>query len=174
MTEQIIYRFENAMAYPVLEHPEPDAGSWSVSAINVDGHRCLGIRMSARPGVAPGSCVALGLPPRVLDGHVEGFVLETHGRDAQCAIRLGLADSLNRRFSVDLTDAHGGNRVTGTEAWPCDAESGTGFQALSTLRPPVQTYRLALMSTAAPGFDVTIRSLGVIGNVRLMAAGLAR
>lgn len=173
--EQTIYRFRDAGAFPVLAFP----ASCPQPVLGVEEHageRLLRVRWERRPSETPDPLV-LALPPRLLDGRIEKFVLHLNGDGSKARIVLAVADFVNHRFLWEFEPVSfvGRGRCITQDITPDAIEKSDKEPVMTEPVAPIQPFQLRiLLGQATMDLNLGLHSLGVLGQVRLVAAGVAK
>ena len=175
----LVYRFDNAEAFPLLEVLTTLAEK---PTIRIDGHGQEAIlRVEASPkacAVAVGRAV-LALPPRTVEGLPQQFLLEIHGDASGCRVVMEAFDAGGEPliYSFGVVDFSGwrtvGSRLADYGLWAGDRGGAAGDP--QSVSPPIDLCRLAILTDECEGgFSLGLRSICVTGQVRLPVPGLAR
>ena len=182
----LVYRFDNAEAFPLLEVLTTLAEK---PTIRIDGH---GQEAILRVEASPKGCAAtvgravLALPPRTVEGLPQQFLLEIHGDASGCRVVMEAFDAGGEPliYSFGVVDFNGwrtvGSRIADCGLWTGDRsgaedDSQTANRKPQTVSPPIDLCRLAILTGEREGgFSLGLRSICVTGQVRLPVPGLSR
>jgi len=151
-----------------------------------DGGTRLRIQWSAaNRDFGTSSPLILGLPPRSIDRLPSGFALNIGGDGGGSTIEILVTDANNDRYAYSFEPIHFrgpgrciATRVSAFVAHDADAAKNThnagSLRASPDPLPPLHPYQIHFLpADSSRAFLVILKSLSVLGDVRIMAPGIA-
>jgi hypothetical protein len=178
--ESVVFRFDRLNAFLVLEGDGCDS-PWRVDLGALEGALSLRIRFDGNNLSRPVEALALGLPPRWIDGALQSFRLRGRIDAAGCGIELLAADSHNQRWihgfapvpTKDFYDLMNWKSAAPTVSQRFDEAEAKSDVPPTQPSPPIQPYQLRITATPeARTFTLLLGSLHAIGTVRVSSAGV--
>ncbi len=176
MTPTLIYRFNDAAAYRLLESASTARARVTLRAGCPGKDAFLRVVAQRQVDDAPEIAAVITLPLIAVDGNPERLLLDVLGDASSGCVSLEAVDARGRglAYSFGAVDFSGWRTLTAevqrpSEYWGQRRDDGT-----SEVVPPVQPLRLEIqLGEECDVVDIGLGALSVIGSVRLTSPAIA-
>lgn len=175
----LLYRFDNAEKYPVLESRTTAHGEVTVRAHPppADGDQAtLRITVPPQPTDLVEPTVVLAMPLRAIDGKPRQFLLDVYGDASSCRIWLEAGDATGVGLVYGLGTIHfaGWGTCTADATQPSERWGPQQHEGPTGVTLPLHLYRLGFaLGANREGLDIRLKTLSASGELRFAPSGIA-
>lgn len=175
----LLYRFDNAERYPVLESRTTVRGEVTIRIHppSVDADQAtLRITVPPQPIDLAEPTIVLALPLRAIDGEPRQLLLDLYGDAGGCRVWLEAGDATGLGLVYGLGTIHfaGWGTCTADATQPSERWGSQQHEGPTGVMLPLHLYRLGFALQAnREGMDIRLRTLGVSGDLRFAPSGIA-
>ena len=172
----LLYRFDDAEAFPLLETETTAQGSVMLGAEGDDVDACLRVQLRRKREERDQIKAVIGLSLVAVGGEPQNWILDVVGDASGALLELEAGDrgGSGLTYSLGCVDFLGRRTCRAPVQSPAEywgKRKGCGTQGVL---PPVQPFRLAfILGERCEGIDLRLVALEVDGDAQLVPPGIA-